>query len=106
MLVLGSPEHHMMQQSDTPSIQPFQHDNSAGRTNSRQAEGTTHPLHMIPGDQPHDQADTQAHSMGQFEPLSKDWSMYNSLAWPNATWESLFDLPSDFPYMDDTYEMG
>ncbi len=34
--------------------------------------------------------------MNSFEQNSRDWSMYNSFNWPNATLESLFDLPDEF----------
>ena len=38
-------------------------------------------------------------AMNQFEHFSRDWSMYSGFAWPNATLESLFDVPDEFQYM-------
>ncbi|KAJ9619123.1 hypothetical protein H2204_012770 [Knufia peltigerae] len=37
-----------------------------------------------------------------------DMPMYNTIGWPNVTWESLFELPNDFQWPDPetTYDMG
>jgi hypothetical protein len=43
----------------------------------------------------------------QYEQFSRDWTMYNGFAWPNASLESLFDLPDDFQYTHHgNYDMG
>ncbi|KAJ9617260.1 hypothetical protein H2200_000981 [Cladophialophora chaetospira] len=43
----------------------------------------------------------------QFDPSSRDWAMYSNFNWPNATLESLFDLPDEFQYIsEDPFGIG
>lgn len=118
VLVLGSPENSSTRQSESRNPRALEKSQTSTKINALQAASNTfqNDYAMAPPERTGAGAAIESHlsagpphntSMNQFEQFSRDWSVYNSLAWPNATLESLFDLPDDFQYMDqDPFGVG
>ncbi|EXJ69864.1 uncharacterized protein A1O5_06936 [Cladophialophora psammophila CBS 110553] len=116
MIVLGSPENSSMQSSEAMNARVLQVDRvsmNLGGANIRtanplQAEGVVVPSNGLNPAVGMAQYSIGAHSNNtttttlnpSSEQFPRDFSIYNSFAWPNATLESLFDLPDDFQYMN------
>lgn len=98
MIVLGSPEIQLSHQS-CPSSSRGVRDSQPNRQNPR-----CDTFARVGGIEASDNGPSASQGLfaNQFEQLSKDWSMYNGFAWPNATLETLFDLPDDFQLMDES----
>lgn len=107
IVTLGSPgAAHSSQQRLSSQADVFQ---PAG---AHPAEGDRHthfsyvdsvmlPPDDAPDHQPRYDATLPMTCANSSEQVSKDWSMFNTFAWPNATWESLFELPDDFQWMNE-----
>ncbi|KAK5039150.1 hypothetical protein LTR13_003406 [Exophiala sideris] len=59
------------------------------------------PPDDVPNSHPEYDGTLPTNGQDSSEQLPKDWSMFNTFAWPNATWESLFELPDDFQWMNE-----
>ncbi|KIW68455.1 hypothetical protein PV04_04398 [Phialophora macrospora] len=116
VLVLGSPDSSSMQQAVQSRARTVNHDHgTTSNTHSKSnnifpAEYTTaipENINFIPSTQPHIGSGVHNNPTGQLEQFSRDWSRYNSFTWPNATLESLFDLPDEFQYISqDPFGVG
>ena len=114
MVILGSPEDSAMQQpcmldSRTAPFNRSTHSNRSEITTTLRLDPAASSTNMNPiSNLSQYGGPIQNNTMtNQSDPFTKDWSMYNSITWPNATLESLFDLPDDFQYMgQDTFGMG
>ncbi|OCT52438.1 hypothetical protein CLCR_09648 [Cladophialophora carrionii] len=117
VLVFGSPDSSSLQQNVQPRSRPV--DPESGNTSNHihskyhnvlpQEYASTIPdnINFIPAAQPQISGGAQNNLTGQFEQFSRDWSRYNSFTWPNATLESLFDLPDEFQYINqDPFGVG
>ncbi|KIX99440.1 uncharacterized protein Z520_05016 [Fonsecaea multimorphosa CBS 102226] len=111
MIVLGSPENSSMQSSDAANARALQADRAnmnlsanPRAVNPLQAESLVIPSSGLNPPISMTQYSIGVHnnnaSINQSEQFTRDFSIYNSFAWPNATLESLFDLPDDFQYMN------
>jgi hypothetical protein len=117
VLVLGSPDGSSIQQAVQPRsrTEDHEHGNSSNNTHSKNnnvlpPEYTTaisDNISFIPSTQHQVSGGAHNNLTGQFEQSSRDWSRYNSFTWPNATLESLFDLPDEFQYINqDPFGVG
>ncbi|OAL37997.1 hypothetical protein AYO20_02830 [Fonsecaea nubica] len=111
MIVLGSPDNSSMQASDAMNARQLQADDAnmnncanPRTVNLLQTEGAAVPSTGVNSAVTMTQYSIGVHNnnatMNPTEQFSRDFSIYNSFAWPNATLESLFDLPDDFQYMN------
>ncbi|OAP64574.1 hypothetical protein AYL99_00546 [Fonsecaea erecta] len=111
MIVLGSPANSSMQSSDAMNARALQADRANMDTSANPR--TINPLQaenvVIQSNGLHPAVSMAQYSIGihnnngtlnPSEQFPRDFSIYNSFAWPNATLESLFDLPDDFQYMN------
>ncbi|KAI1617148.1 fungal-specific transcription factor domain-containing protein [Exophiala viscosa] len=105
ILTLASPGAQSFQQGRPLQVDVIQPDGTS-HPNAERQYSVGHVDIAVPpvdtlGRQPQNDAILSTHGQHPSEQLPKDWSMFNTLAWPNATWESLFELPDDFQWMND-----
>jgi hypothetical protein len=116
VLVLGSPENTSSRQTDPgpstkattskPTITKAAAPASAAQAYYDPAGLPNLPVNAVVHTH-FDGAQPSTSNLNQFEQFSRDWNMYNNFAWPNATLESLFDLPDEFQYMgQDPFDIG